>query len=388
MEDLFTLSGRFKDPDGKPITRLVVVVLDEDAIGDDDMLWIGAADAEGGFRTTFARSEFQQDSLEFEETPDLKVIALAIVDGAPKPVFAREFPGLVWADGRADLGDMVIEGFDPANPVLLDIEIPDGNRLVSRLELTDEMVRACFDEILPLVERYTGWTGLGDGLKLSIVDSVAPIVLREIFKEKGVQQESFEAACFQALVDHGAGYSAVAGLYDPPSDSIVLNRPLMEQNGLEFLKIILAHELVHAGQFRNTPGLAAYAMDYNRRSLGLVAADPSGPSLKERRQYMLELEGHATYIEKDFIRKNHYRTAIADCHSSVADTIALVVAWVASQGLGYELPEAPAEGTMEDKLKQYDEGVALYRSRSTPEQPARWEVTVSSLPGGAAFAPG
>ena len=58
-----------------------------------------------------------------------------------------------------------------------------------------------------------------------------------------------------------------------------------------------------------------------RRSLGLIPESGDAPSFKDRRQYMVELEGYATYIERDFIRKEHYRMAISDYHSSAADTI-------------------------------------------------------------------
>ena len=388
MDGLFKVSGRFKDSAGKPIANLLVILFDEDDFDADDLIGAGAVGSDGGFRMTFARGEFEQDTLEYEETPDLKVVAALVGDQAMKPVFARAFEDLKWERGEADLGDLIIENFNPDKPVYLEgVKLPDADRYVTRLEITDAMLQECFAEIVPLVERHTGWKDLARGLKVQGMDSLAPIILRDVLEQKGAADGSFEALIYQTLADHGGGFAAAGGLYDPPTDTIYINRSSMQQNGIEFLKVILAHELVHAGQFRNTPGLAAYARDYQRRMVGLAGATTSGPSLLERRQFMVEVEGYATYIERDFIRKHHYRMALADVHTSLLESASLVFAWLASLGLGISLPEPPPEATIEDKLKQYEEGVTLYRSRAKGDQPARWEVTVASLPGGAAFAP-
>lgn len=379
MDAIFTLNGRITGPDGGPIAKLVVAIVDEDALDQDDLLGVGVTDEDGRFKLSFASSEFQQDTLEIEETPDIKIIASLVQGEGLKPIFARAFPDLTWAGGGEDLGDIQIAPFDLNNPVFLDdVEaLPGADKRAQKLSIDDEMVAACFAEVLPLVEHYTGWSNLAEGLKIEVVDSLAPTMLRELFKEKAIAADSLEAKFTGLFMDACAGYGAGGGLYDPTTHTVLLNRQCLEQNGIETLKIILGHELVHAGQFVYTPGLAAYALDYQRRSLGLVI-DPDPQALQKRRMFMVELEGYATYIERDFLRKRHYPFASSDYHSSVVDMIVQVAAALLASS---DDKAAAAEGSVDDKFKQYEEGVALYRSRATPERPAPWTLKVEDLPG-------
>jgi hypothetical protein len=377
MEDFFVLTGRFMDHAAVIVPDLFISISDVDSLDGDDLLGLGTTDEKGSFSIQFLGSEFRQDMFEYEETPDIRIVASAMFGEERKAIFEREFEGLEWKEGRADLGDIVLESVDLKNPVALEgVEaIPGIGKRASRLSIDDEMVKHCVAEVAPIVEQLTGWKGLLDDLKIVSADSLAPYMLRESFLAEGTDPDSWSAKFTAFFADFIQGPGAGCGLYDPHIHTLIINRSIMKQVGIEGLKIICGHELVHVGQYKYTPGLK----EYNLAHLRSMKTNPESFDPVEaaaRAAYMTELEGYAKYIESDFLHKKFYKMAIMNYHASTLEKITqAMVAMITGSN----------KASQEAKADQYTDGRERYRARQVGDAPARFVLDVTSLPGGEAF---
>jgi hypothetical protein len=196
MEGHFTLRGQLLDHRGVGTAGVFVAVVDEDLLDEDDLIGLGKADDEGRFSITFTKAEFEQDFMEMEWHPDIKIVASVMVDDALVAVYEKRFPGLSWSARAADLGEVRLDG------------------------------------VAPIVEQLTGWRGLLDGLKVEVADSLAPTMLRESFAQAGTDPDSWEAKLSSFFLDFAQGPGAGCALYDPYIHTLVINRTLMEQTNL------------------------------------------------------------------------------------------------------------------------------------------------------------
>ena len=376
MDDIFTLRGRLTT-DGEGADGLFLIIVDEDDLDEDDLIALGTTDEDGGFKVSFLGSEFRQDTLELELTPDIKLIAAAKFDGVHKAIFERRFPDLDWdwtGGGDVDLGDIELEGVDLDDPTPLDGTelMPGYERRAIRLEIDDELVRACLAEVAPIVEHLTGWSDLLDDLNIEIADSLAPWILREQLRHDGTDPESLEADIMAFVTDYSMKAGAGTAMYDPGTHTMVVLKGVAEQSSLEGFKLVCGHELVHVGQHRFTPGLTAY----NQMHQEWVAANRDQLFSEEglaRQAYMTQIEGYASYIEHDFLNKRFYRMALLSYHDTFCQKIV--------RGL-FSLASGDVEKAREGKHNQYIHGIEHYRERQRGDVPARFDLDVAALPGG------
>lgn len=378
LEGQLSLRGRLRTSDGKAAANLGIAIVDEDDLDEDDLIALGQTDDDGAFQTSFLASEFQQDLLEFEETPDIKIHVIKNFDAVPKAIFRKTFPDLDWSTGSVDLGDVVLEGVNLASPVPLEgVEaVPGLEKRAARIAIDHEVLRYCLAEVAPLVERLTGWSGLLDGLKIELATGTSSYTLREAFVGAGKDPTGLGADVAAFVTDLMGGPGAGCAIYDPHIHTLVINTPVMEQINLDAFKVMLGHELVHVGQFKNTPGLKDYNLAHLRGMM--VNAEAGKPEETTKREpYMHELEGYAKYIETDFLQKRYYPLALPIYNPSITEQ--MLVALVAKLAA----PEAPASGEAAKpeptKQAQYIEGRERYRQRQVGDAPARFQLDVSTL---------
>lgn len=377
-ESIFNLQGRMVDASGAGIGGLFLAIVDEDDLDEDDLLGLGKTREDGTFNLTFLGSEFRQDAFEMEATPDIKIVVSVLVDNVYKPIFIRGFANLGWGwgGGRVDLGDIMVHGYDPNTPRILEgVEaLPGYEKTSSRLEIDDDMLRYCLAEVAPLVEKLTGWRNLLDGLEVAVADGTSSYSMRDSLVAQGIDPGSFNARLLTFFADHLLAPGMGCALYDPGTHTVVCNRSVMHQVGLDALKVIMGHELVHVGQYKHTPGLKAYVKATLIDLATRPQVDPDEARAKLR--YNTELEGYARYIEEDFLRKDHYPMATLFYHASFTDRLL--------HGLVGLLSPDTNDATA-TKLAQYVDGLELYRKRQVGTTPVRFHFEVSSLPGGDAF---
>lgn len=361
----------------------MLAVVDEDDLNEDDLIGLGKTLPGGHFHVTFLSSEFNQDVLEMDLAPDIKIVASAMFGDERKAIFARRYPHLGWtwtSGGEVDLGDIPIEGYDPDNLVPLEGEDPTPGYLKSadRLEIDDDMVRYCMAEVAPIVEKLTGWSGLLEGLNVAVEDGTSRYTLAETLDAQGIAPDSMEARISAWIADRVLAPGMGCALYDPPTHTIVINRRSMNQVGLDALKVMIGHELVHVGQFKYTPGLKEFVRAYLRE----IPAQPTPEQLEEmqaKAAYNTELEGYASYIETDYLRARHYPLATLFYHASFADKVVHAVISMMTTDEG-------SADASEAKASQYTDGLARYRERETrPGVPVRFSIDLSRYPGGERF---
>jgi len=376
MDNILTLKGTFKNRSNQNIADLFVAVVDEDMLDDNDLIGLGTTDKNGQFSISFLPSEFQQDMFEDELVPNVQIVLSTMFGEERKAIFQQSFPNLTWTNGQADLGDILLQDVDMDNPTALEgVEaIPGVNKRAERLDIDDDMVRHCLAEVAPIVEYLTGWTGLMDGLKVEVADSLTPYMLRETFAAEGTDPDSWGAKFSTFFADLIQGPGAGCGLYDPHIHTIIINRSIMSQVGIEGLKIICGHELVHVGQYKYTPGLKEYNLNHLRSmTVNPESFDPEEAAAKAA--YMTELEGYAKYIEEDFLHKKYYKLALMIYHASITEKIILALMSMAVEN---------TEENIKAKSAQYTDGLARYRARQVGDTPARFQLDVASLPDGEA----
>ena len=379
MDDLFRLKGTLTGSAGKALPGLLVAIVDEDELDGDDLIGVGTTDAAGSFHLSFLGSEFRQDALEIEETPDLKIVVSTLIEGVFKPIFQRSFPDLSWETRQVDLGEVVLEGVNTEQPVpLVDVvPAPGVDKRAAHLHLDNDLVRYCLAEVAPLVERLTGWSNLLDDLAVEVAPSLAPYMLREPLIGAGRDPTGLGAKVTAFVTDFVQGPGAGCALYDAHTHTIIFNSSLLSQVNLEGLKVMCGHELVHVGQFKNTPGLREYNLAHLR---GMIAdaENEDAEVARKKMAYMVELEGYAKYIESDFLQDRFYRMALLVYNPSITENVIRAI-------LAAAVPEPV--NPKDSKAAQYLEGRELYRKRQEGDMPARFEMDVSTLYGGAAFAP-
>lgn len=326
--EVFRLRGRAVDRRGKPLAQVGLSVVDRDPLR-DDLLGAGQTRDDGTFGISFTRREFNQDLGENEPLPDLELVFWSWFSGKPRVVYRRTLPVLGFATGAEDVGDVVVETWGKEIAPLDDGDPHAGARKsVRRLDVTPELVLHCLDEVAPMVESLTGWPDLLEDVDVKICEWEAAYPANRLW-----QRLAFSIA-------HRA--MGVAAMYDPDLRTIFVNRSgVARRLNLDAVKVTLGHELVHVGQFRAHPELAA-------------ALDEAEP--EEVPAIMKRIEGYATYIESDFLGK-HYNLAMASpteplLDGAIRESVMELVPWFGS--------------ARDEKMSQYSRGLALFRGRRGP----------------------
>lgn len=360
------MRGRVTFVDGTPARAFVALV---DADPDlDDLIAAGTAEPDGTFRASFTAEAFNQEPGEAEARPDLYVVVSMLYGTSIIPVLRRDFGKLAFANGEMeeDLGTLVLplrRGEKPsASPGLR--ATPGRAKIAARrIRLDDELVELAVDEVARHVEALTGWSRLFDGVRFVILDGFDDLVRERVQRLLGrCDFGRDELAWIAASARHCEADTFAQ--WDPVARVVVLNRPELEVQGFDFLKVALGHELVHVGQMRARPDLAAWhdlaqARSWRHRLGGTTA------TVDERREtarVMANLEGYAAYIERSYLARIYtHATAVAQV-TSAAD--ARFRGWEEARTLPQQPADASVEGPVWTKASQYAAGHAAYLTRT------------------------
>lgn len=351
----FKLSGRVIASNSRALPGIRLAIVDRDRLR-DDLLGVGLTDERGEFRISFVSSEFNQDPFENELFPDIYIVFSIYNNGKYRVISQRDFPGLRFVDGFADIGDIVAEDRDVSAELNDGEATPGYEKRVRRLKISNELVTHCLCEMSPLVEQLTGWTGLATNAKITVTSEADRILARQ-FTELGLQRYPLIGRLVSRTL-----YATSYAFYDPLSGEIVVNETLTAHCSLDGLKIILGHELVHEGQFRHSRGLID---EYRRACHNLVdfcltseteSISDLAATIQESPAYgiMARLEGYAYYIQKDFLEK-YYNCALIIPHVSLFSHVAQVLCDLVS-------PEIVSLVDLKDH--QYEDGCEEYRKKT------------------------
>lgn len=361
MEDIFYLQGEVVTARGNAIRNLRVAVVDKD-LAFDDLLGVGITDERGAFRISFTSSEFRQQPFEREQTPDIYLVFSAYDDGVYKSVARKNFYQLTFPGGVEDLGEIRLEEWGDGPPELPEQNPTPGYRVVNRLNLSDELVAHCLEEVTPLVEHLTGWTGLLDDVEVRIATDVGEI-MAEVMARAGMSEPTFLDRAFWRNIS-----LAFAALYEPISKTVLVNSSAARKQNLDSLKVILGHELVHVGQFKYSPGLEDEYISHLRTIKEIVSRTDLSEMMELVRDpkvqlHMYRIEGYAAYIQEDFL-ENYYNCATHFYSESYLSSLFTRVV------MKY-FPEI--REMVEKKLNQYSEGKEIYVARADGGRPARFD---------------
>lgn len=360
---ILRLTGRLIDTGGQPLPGIRLAIVDRDHLR-DDLLGVGFSDELGEFRISFHNSEYNQELFENEKFPDIYVVLSQYVEGRYLPFAMREFGSLRFDTSRVSLGDISADPEHPEEDAIGLTATPGLEKKVARLDLNDQLMTHCVKEVAPLIAQWTSWALL-DNIKIRITAEFGECLTKGLLSG-GLELDAASAKTMGQTIS----MSALA-VYEPFGGEILINQPACRQCSLDGMKIILGHELVHAGQFLFFPdALADYRTNLNRLFQS-VQVLPDDVQIKDEmfwelignsslQEQMKELEGYAFYIQKDFLEK-WYNCAIVIPHQSMITRIIRGVAPL----LGIDL-----ETAKEIKGQQYLAGRDSFRQRQQGNQPA------------------
>ena len=363
-QEYFSINGRVSTPDESDSARFRVAVVSDDWLR-DDLIGVGLTDEHGAFRLSFTRDEFNQDWGIEKDLPNLYIVLSAQFNGELKAIQRYDFPNLTFKSGHEDLGELTIDRWRNGIP-LIDEDLdptPGWSKRVERLEVDVDLVKDCLIEVTPLVEQLTGWRHLLDDLNIVVVDNAGDYLIKDFAELLNVEEDSFGAKVMKVALQHCAAF---LGLYDPIRHTLIINEDMMEHHNMDALKVVIGHELVHVGQFKNHPELieehklrfAELKSLFERETLSIEEFKEKFESFGFQSQ-MKELEGYAYYIQRDFLEA-HYNLSTFFEHSSLIER--LMKSFIQSL-----LGQDEIAGMTQIKVDQYVEGAELYRGRGGDE---------------------
>lgn len=314
---VFRVSGRVANAEGLPIAGLRLLFADRDLLR-DDLIAYGHTDEQGRFECSFTRREFNRSLFEQEDAPDLYVqfFARERKEEAYRPIHRIDLDRKI-VPGNTDLGELVIADFTDRPTFHPELAAEPAHADGGKVDVTPELLRAIVTEVAPLVRQYSDYDIDFENVPVTLLDhdDIAAIdaSFLEIIGDLWNTIPGFvRRALVRSFMANGLAF------YHFGTRSIhVLPRALRRMN-LDALKVAIAHELVHAGQFQTRPELAAQLKQRHHDLLDKALGDPEPPDLvrclREYVEWRLEdfgqdVEGEAAMVERK-IATWHY-----PCHT-------------------------------------------------------------------------
>ena len=358
-EGAFRVRGRVVSARGVPLRGIRVVIVDRDLLMDDRIAegWVGPG---GLFHCSFTRGEFNRHLFEAEASPDLDQYFYGRA-GADEPVRPLQRISLRTRiePGDTDLGDLVLDAVGEELRFADELPVKPGRRGRATIELTPGLLEALLREVAPLVQAESGYAIDLDAVRIDVL--------------AGNIEQALEGSGTGALAEWaglpgwfrvaiGAFLTRlVAAMYCPLSATIYVNEPMTRTVNLDALKLILAHELVHHGQFTHRPELREQLDDEIARLQQALEDDAPAEVLAEAVQrltkgFKQEIEGEAEYVRMA-LWKRHYPCATYHPPTySVLHKAFMAWAMGSVPGMDQALQE------------QYTEGLKKYRERMERER--------------------
>jgi hypothetical protein len=198
---------------------------------------------------------------------------------------------------------------------------------MAKLDVSDRLVRALLDEVVPLVEESTKWDIQAKTLCYRVLPKkrgYEEIVLGRIKGAGILVDENHRKTIIERLIEY-IFESNVAGAYQPASGEILIIRENVDDSNLDGLKLILAHELVHRGQHVNFPHIFDNLDVTIRNIFQLINQEASNLGeiirmLEKVRPSMTLIESHAHYIQ-NLLKQLYYPEARLETHFNMASLL-------------------------------------------------------------------
>lgn len=371
---IFDVRGKIVDARGVPAASYFVTILELDRVR-DDLLGVVRTNPQGEFRLRFGASEIRQDFGEWETEPQLGV-TLWVEDeesGQVKVIYDAPLEGHKIVVGQPyDLGLIKLPFSLDEAPSLEGVEPVRGSRAAG-LELDAKTVNHAFELALEIVEAQTGWS-LREALSYELTDSLAASVGALSQYLDGEVAPTMSSSRLSTAFEDSVLRRTFGGLYDPLAKKILINSHFGQRTSLESLIVLIGHELVHLGQFLNYPDLLE-SMRHGALLQHQLLSHPGMVRLLSRDQeplaalplhaLMTDLEGHATFIEREFLAPQF--GGAVPLNPSLWDMALVRGVSLLQGGSGQDL-------SMAHKSRQYEWGYQLYLQRAqTNAQDARFE---------------
>lgn len=193
---------------------------------------------------------------------------------------------------------------------------------MSKLDVTDAMVRVLTDEMSPQVEQITGWDLKASSMRIRVLprDRGYEEILLGRLRGAGVPIEVDGArTVLERLVEYVVE-NVILAAYEPSTQELYVVRENVDDSNLDGLRLVLAHELVHRGQHVNH-GEMFRRVDQVARELFQIILEGGGMSralqkMKEGQEVMTLLESHAHFVQ-DVLRASRFPGASIESHFSL-----------------------------------------------------------------------
>jgi hypothetical protein len=195
---------------------------------------------------------------------------------------------------------------------------------MTRIDVTESLIRRLAEEVQPLVTKLTGWQLDLPGL-----------VIRTLPRDRGYEEvilhrlqgvglsidKDAPRGLFERIVEYVVEHS-VAAAYEPSTGELSVIRENVDDSNLDGLRLVVAHELVHRGQHLHHPEhfdrvdsvireMFAYISD-GGTDLGMITEKAS-----HVQSIMTVLESHAVYVQ-EVLREARFPDAMIESHFSLA----------------------------------------------------------------------
>lgn len=177
---------------------------------------------------------------------------------------------------------------------------------MTKLEITDNLLRRLIHEVAPHVEQVTGWS-----LNLATLNARA-LPKNQAYEEIVLGRlrnmgNDGDAAARRGLIERLVEYvfeGSIQAAYQPNDEEILVVRENVDDSNLDGLRLTLAHELVHRGQHVAHPELFS-KIENQLHAINPATIEQPEPeqmqavinALEEIRPIMVLLESHAFYVQ-------------------------------------------------------------------------------------------
>lgn len=192
---------------------------------------------------------------------------------------------------------------------------------MSKLDVTDALIRTLIREVAPLVSHLTGWNLEIAGLGVRVLPrhrGYEEIVVGRLQAAGLAVDPDHSRGAIERLFEHMLEDNIIAA-YDHGRRRILVVRENVDDSNMDGLRLILCHELVHRGQHVRHAGLFERLDVVVREAYTQAAAgNPSAalPKLQEAEKQMTVMESHARFVETE-IKRLYLPRAVPESHFNI-----------------------------------------------------------------------
>lgn len=231
---------------------------------------------------------------------------------------------------------------------------------MSRLDVSDDLIRELVGEVTPLVVHLTGWNlRCGDlGHRVLPRDRGYEEIVLGRLSGAGIRVEADpHQDPIARLMEHMIESNILAA-YDHGRQEILVVRENVDDSNLDGLRLVLCHELVHRGQHIHHAPLFS-RVDQVIRDAFVAGSDGDAAvrdALEEIDAIMTLFESHAHFVELE-IKRLYLPHGVVESHF---DMLSLIFHYVGQQKLSQYVEGIPAissavrSGTLDALFRSFE----------------------------------